>query len=341
MRIAQVAPLAESVPPEGYGGTERVVSYLTEELVRLGHDVTLFATGDSKTAADLEPMSPHAARGDDGLDPRPFETRMLAEAYRRAGEFDIIHCHTDYLGLPLAGFVDTPTIVTLHGRLDLPGLGPVFREFPDIAYVSISDSQREPIPDIHWVATVYHGLPARMYTFQPHAKDYLLFLGRISPEKAPDRAIRIATEAGVALKIAAKVDTVDEEYYEQSVRPLLDHPLVDYVGEVNGEEKLRLLSDARALLFPIDWPEPFGLVMIESLACGTPVIARRRGSVPEILRDGETGFVRETDEELRDAIAKIPTLDRRRCRDEFERRFVDRRMTEDYVAVYEKIRGRR
>jgi glycosyltransferase involved in cell wall biosynthesis len=338
MRIAQVAPLAESVPPEGYGGTERVVSYLTEELVRLGHDVTLFATADSETTADLEPMSPRGARSGGNLDPRLFETRMLAEAYRRSDEFDVIHCHTDYVGLPLAEHVGTPTLVTLHGRLDIPGLPTVFRDFPNVAYVSISDSQRAPVPDIHWVATVYHGLPKRSYSFQAEASEYLLFLGRICPEKAPDRAIRIATRAGVPLRIAAKVDPVDQDYFEASVRPLLDDRLVDFLGEIGGEEKLQLLAHARALLFPIDWPEPFGLVMIESLACGTPVVARRRGSVPEILRDGETGFVCETDDELCQAVARVHELDRRCCRAEFESRFTDTRMAENYVAVYETIR---
>jgi glycosyltransferase involved in cell wall biosynthesis len=339
MRIAQVAPLAESVPPEGYGGTERVVSYLTEELVRLGHEVTLFATADSETSADLEPMSPRGARSDPDLDAHLFETRMLAEAYRRADEFDIIHCHTDYLGLPLAEHVGTPTMVTLHGRLDLPGVSTVLRNFPDVAYVSISDSQRSPVPDIHWVATVHHGLPKRLYTFQPESGDYLLFLGRICPEKGPDRAIRIATRAGVPLRIAAKVDEADQKYFETSVRPLLDDPLVDFLGEVGGEEKLQLLAHARALLFPIDWPEPFGLVMIESLACGTPVVARRRGSVPEILRDGETGFVCETDDELCEAVSRVHELDRRRCRVAFERRFTDTQMAENYVAVYDTIRS--
>ena len=338
MRIAQVAPLAESVPPEGYGGTERVVSYLTEELVRLGHDVTLFATGDSETSARLVPMSPHGARTDPDLDPRPFEMRMLAEAYRRSPEFDVIHCHTDYLGLPLAEQVETPTVVTLHGRLDLPGLPTVFGEFPEVAYVSISDSQRAPIPDINWVATIYHGLPPHLYEFRPDARDYLLFLGRISPEKGPEHAIRIAKCARVPLKIAAKVDPVDQEYFDTTVKPLLDDPLVDFIGEVNGEAKLDLLAHARALLFPIDWPEPFGLVMIEALACGTPVIARRRGSVPEVLRHGETGFVCETDEELCDAISRIGDLDRRRCREEFESRFTDRRMAEHYAELYEGLR---
>jgi glycosyltransferase involved in cell wall biosynthesis len=337
MRIAQVAPLAESVPPEGYGGTERVVSYLTEELVRLGHDVTLFATADSETSADLEPMCPRGARSDSKLDARLFETRMLAETYRRADEFDVIHCHTDYVGLPLAEHVGTPTMVTLHGRLDLPGLSTVFRGFPDVAYVSISDSQRAPVPDIQWVATVYHGLPKRLYPFQSEPDDYLLALGRICPEKAPDRAIRIAIRARVPLRIAAKVDAVDQEYFETTVKPLLDDPLVDFLGEVGGEEKLRLLAHAKALLFPIDWPEPFGLVMIESLACGTPVIARRRGSGPEILCEGETGFVCETDDELCEAVSRVHELDRRRCRADFERRFTDTRMAQGYVALYETL----
>lgn len=335
MRIAQVAPLAESVPPSGYGGTERVVSWLTEALVRRGHDVTLFASADSTTSADLEPMSPRAMRG---VDARPFETRMIAEVYRRADEFDVIHCHTDYLGLPLAERVDTPTVLTLHGRLDLPGLPLVFLAFPDVSYISISDSQRAPIPDMHWVATVYHGLPLHEYPFHAEADDYLLFLGRIAREKAPERAIHIAIEAGVPLKIAAKVDPADREYYETMVRPLLDHPLVEFLGEVNGARKMELLGRARALLSPIDWPEPFGLVMIESLACGTPVIARRRGSVPEILRDGETAIIRETDAELREAVEHVARIDRRRCRAEVEQRFTDERMVDAYLEIYDAAR---
>jgi glycosyltransferase involved in cell wall biosynthesis len=338
MRIAQVAPLTESVPPEGYGGTERIVSYLTEELVRLGHDVTLFATADSETSAELEPMSPRGARSDPALDPRPYETRMLAEAYRRSAEFDVIHCHTDYVGLPLAEHATTPTIVTLHGRLDLPGLRSVFGEFPDVAYVSISDSQRTAAPNLNWVATIHHGLPEPLYSFQAAFGEYLLFLGRICPEKGPESAIRIATRAGIPLRIAAKVDPTDREYFAACVQPLLDHPAVDFVGEVGGEQKLQLLAHARALLFPIDWPEPFGLVMIEALACGTPVIARRRGSVPEIVRHGETGFVCETDEELREAVSRLDRIDRRRCRSDFENRFTDTKMTQKYVALYEAIR---
>jgi glycosyltransferase involved in cell wall biosynthesis len=337
MRIAQVAPLAESVPPEGYGGTERVVSYLTEELVRLGHDVTLFATADSETSAELEPMSPRAARSDPPLDARPFETRMVAEAYRRSGEFDVIHCHTDYVGLPLSEHAATPTVVTLHGRLDVPGLRAVFREFPNVAYVSISDNQRTAAPDMNWVATIYHGLPASLYSFQPTPGDYLLFLGRICAEKGTDRAIRIATRAGMPLRIAAKVDQADQEYFESAVQPLLDDPRIDFLGEVGGERKLELLANARALLFPIDWPEPFGLVMIEALACGTPVIARRCGSVPEILRDGQTGFVCETDDEMCEAVSRLGHIDRRRCRSDFESRFTDTRMTEQYVALYEAL----
>jgi glycosyltransferase involved in cell wall biosynthesis len=337
MRIAQVAPLAESVPPEGYGGTERVVSYLTEELVRLGHDVTLFATADSETSAELEPMAPRAVRSDPTLDAGPFETRMLADAYRRADEFDVIHCHTSYVGLPLADHVPTPTVNTLHGRLDTPGLRSLFREFSGISYVSISDSQRAAAPDLNWAATVYHGLPERLYSYQPASDDYLLFLGRISVEKGADRAIRIATRAGVPLRIAAKVDAKDREYFETSVRPLLDHPLVDFVGEVGGDQKLDLLGHARGLLFPIDWPEPFGLVMIEALACGTPVIARRRGSVPEIITPGETGYIGETDDEMCEAVSRLDRIDRYRCRAEFERRFTDTTMAQRYVAVYQAV----
>jgi glycosyltransferase involved in cell wall biosynthesis len=337
MRIAQVAPLAESVPPEGYGGTERVVSYLTEELFRLGHDVTLFATADSETSAELEPMAPRAARSDPQLDAGPFETRMIAEAYRRSDEFDVIHCHTDYVGLPLAEHVATPTVVTLHGRLDVPGVPAVLREFPGVAYVSISDDQRLAAPDVNWVATVHHGLPASLYSFQPTPGDYLLFLGRICREKGTDRAIRIATRAGMPLRIAAKVDPADREYFESAVRPLLNDPRIEFLGEVGGKRKLELLASARALLFPIDWPEPFGLVMIEALACGTPVLARRRGSVPEIVRHGETGFVCETDDELCEAVARLDHIDRRACRSDFERRFTDTRMTEQYVAIYQSL----
>jgi len=312
MRIAQVAPLYECVPPLLYGGTERVVSYLTEELVRLGHEVSLFASGGSVTRARLEIACLQALRLDascqDSLAPHIY---MLGEVYRRAREFDVIHCHTTYLGLPLASFTTTPTVLTHHGRLDLPELAPLLLAYPGVAHVSISDAQRQPLPGVNWAGTVYHGLPLDLYPFQPQSRgDFLLFLGRISPEKRPDSAIRIACQAGLPLRIAAKVDRVDQAYFETMIRPLLDHPLIEFLGEVGEEQKRVLLGDALALLFPIDWPEPFGLVMIEALACGTPVITRRRGSTPEVVQDGVTGFVCETDTEMVAAVQQVKQLER-------------------------------
>lgn len=336
MRIAQVAPLYEAVPPLLYGGTERVVSYLTEELVRLGHEVTLFASGDSVTAARLEPMRDRSIRLDPRCrDPLAWHVRMLGEVYRRAGQFDVIHCHTDYLGLPLASFVRTPTVVTLHGRLDIPDIGPVYRAYPEVGLISISDAQREPLKGVRWLRTVHHGLPRELYVPGDGGGGYLLFLGRISPEKRPDCAIRIACAAGVPLRIAAKVDAVDRDYFDSQIRPLLDHPLIDFIGEVGEQEKRTLLGSAMALLFPIDWPEPFGLVMIEALACGTPVIARRRGSVPEVLRHGVTGFVCDSDEEMVRAVQRLSEIDRSRCREEFERRFTADVMASRYVEAYQ------
>lgn len=337
MRIAQVAPLYERVPPRLYGGTERVVSYLTEALVRQGHDVTLFASGDSITAAKLESPCAQALRLDPNCqDPLAPHLQMLGQVYRRADEFDIIHCHTYYLGLPLTRYTRTPTVLTLHGRLDIPELAPLFADHRNVALVSISDDQRRPLPDASWFATVYHGLPINLYNFQPQSRASLLFLGRISPEKRPDVAIRVACQAGVPLKIAAKVDKVDQAYFEACIQPLLNHPLVQFIGEVNEQQKAQLLGDALALLFPIDWPEPFGLVMIEALACGTPVIARRRGSVPEILRDGVTGLFCETEEDMVRAIHHVPRLSRAACRREFEERFTDNQMALNYGEVYHR-----
>jgi glycosyltransferase involved in cell wall biosynthesis len=337
MRIAQVAPLYERVPPQLYGGTERVVSYLTEALVRQGHDVTLFASGDSSTTAKLESPCAQALRLDPHCqDPLVPHLQMLGQVYRRADEFDIIHCHTNYLGLPLTYFSRTPTVLTLHGRLDIPEIIPLYADHRSVALVSISDNQRLPLPDASWVATVYHGLPTNLYTFQPRPRSSLLFLGRISPEKRPDVAIRVACRAGVPLKIAAKVDKVDQEYFETCIEPLLDHPLIQFVGEVNEQQKEQLLGDALALLFPIDWPEPFGVVMIEALACGTPVIARQRGSVPEVLRDGVTGLFCETEEEMVNAVHRISSLSRSACRREFEQRFTDNQMALRYVEVYRR-----
>lgn len=344
MRIAQVSPLYERVPPVLYGGTERVVSYLTEELVRMGHEVTLFASGDSVTAARLEAPCERALRLDpncrDSLAPH---VRMLGRVYQHAGEFDVIHCHTDYLGLPLSRFVETPTVVTLHGRLDIPDIWPLYRDYSDVPLVSISDAQRSPMPWANWIATVHHGLPTDLYEFRSGTPgSYLLFLGRISPEKRPDSAIRIAWRSGVPLRIAAKVDAVDREYFDKVVRPLLDGEGVEFLGEVGDAEKRDLLGGALGLLFPIDWPEPFGLVMIEALACGTPVIARRRGAVPEILEDGVTGWICETDEEMVAAVERLGTIDRQACRRAFEQRFTAQAMARRYAAVYERVlAGRR
>lgn len=343
MRIAQVAPLYERVPPERYGGTERVVSFLTEELVRLGHDVTLFASGDSVTRARLVAPCARSLRLDPHCrDPLAPHVRMLGWVYQRAPEFDIIHCHTDYLGLPLSRGTDTPTVITLHGRLDLPDIHPLYQDYGDVPLVSISDAQRLSMPDANWAATVHHGLPLDLYAFQPCPGSYLLFLGRISPEKRPDCAIWVAKRAGVPLRIAAKVDAVDRTYFETVIRPMLEDPLIEFIGEVGEAEKGPLLANAMALMFPVDWPEPFGLVMIEALACGTPVIARGRGSVPEVVRSGHTGFVCDSDEEMVDAVRQVTQLDRRLCRQEFDERFAVSVMARNYVDVYREIcRARR
>jgi glycosyltransferase involved in cell wall biosynthesis len=338
VRIAQVSPLYESVPPQGYGGTERVVSYLTDELVRLGHDVTLYASGDSVTNARLVAVSPRSLRLDRNcVDQLAHHIRMLELVGKDAAKYDLIHYHVDYLHFPLSRRLGLPHVTTLHGRLDLPELRPLYREFRDVPVVSISDAQRQPLPWANWQATVYHGLPADLYQFHERPGRYLAFLGRISPEKRVDRAIEIARRIGMPLKIAAKIDAVDREYFESTIEPLLGAPCVEYVGEVGERDKNDLLGNAYALLFPIDWPEPFGLVMIEALACGTPVIAYRRGSVPEIIEDGVTGFVvRDSDAALQVA-SRIARLDRRRCRAVFEERFVAGRMARDYVSVYDRL----
>lgn len=334
MKIAQIAPLFESVPPKYYGGTERVVSHLTEQLVNMGHEVTLFASGDSVTNAELIPVWPHSLRLSRCIDSVAPHLFMLEEVCRRAGEFDIVHCHCDYLHLPLSRRASTPLVTTLHGRLDIPEIAPLLRQFHDTPFVSISDAQRGPLPELHWMATVHHGLPKDMLTFQPCAGSYLAFLGRIAPEKRPDRAIEIAQACGLPLKIAAKVDPVDQDYFEQVIKPLLELPGIEYVGEINDQDKNEFLGNALALLFPIDWPEPFGLVMIEAMACGTPVVAFNCGSVPEIVVPGRTGFVVENIDEAVSAVSRIGTIDRRECRCEFERRFTADRMASDYVKVY-------
>jgi glycosyltransferase involved in cell wall biosynthesis len=346
MRIAQVSPLYESVPPSCYGGTERVVSYLTEELVAQGHDVTLFASGDSRTAARLVPGCPQALRpGPDLRDPIVPHLVMLEEVARRAarGEFDIVHFHTDYHSFPLVRRAPGPCVVTIHGRLDLPDLMPMYREYGEVPLVSISDSQREPVPWANWTATVYHGLPPQLYRPVERSGsggEHVVFLGRVSREKRLDLAIRIAQMAEVELRVAAKVDRADLPYFESEIRHLLNGPGVRFLGEIGDDEKNTFLGEAMAMLFPIDWPEPFGLVMIESMACGTPVIAFKRGSVPEVIDQGVTGFIVGSVEEAARALRRARTLDRRACRARFEERFTAARMARDYVGVYEQLLGK-
>jgi len=341
MKIAQVSPLYESVPPEQYGGTERVVSYLTEELIRQGHEVTLFASGDSITNAELVACCPRSLRTDSGcIDPLVHHYLMLEEVFSRAHQFDLIHFHIDYLHFPLSQRSGISQLTTLHGRLDLPDLAPLYRHFHEMPLVSISDAQRRPIPSARWLGTVHHGLPEDLFGFHEVPGDYLAFLGRISPEKRVDRAIEIARRAGMPLKIAAKVDKVDQEYFDAVVKPLLDPSLVEFIGEVGGKEKEEFLGAAYALLFPIDWPEPFGLVMIEAMACGTPVIAWPHGSVPEVMEDGVAGFVVEEVEEAARAIERLASFERHRCREAFESRFTAGRMAGDYVKIYERLLGK-
>ena len=340
MRIAQIAPLHEAVPPKLYGGTERVVSLLTEELVAMGHDVTLFASGDSVTSAKLEPIWPRALRLDPAIrDPIAPHMLLMEAVRRRAEDFDVLHFHMDYWSFSLFGRQRTPFVTTVHGRLDLPELQPVFNMFPNAPVVSISDSQRRPLPQANFVDTVLHGLPENLLTPQGEPQGYLAFLGRIAPEKCPDRAIRIAQAAGMPIKLAAKVDSADKAYFENNIRHLLELPNVEMVGEINDRQKPGFLSGATALLMPIDWPEPFGLVMIEAMACGTPVIAFNRGSVPEIVEDGVTGFIVEDVESAIAAVSRLHTLDRARVRQRFEERFTARRMAQDYLGVYRSLAG--
>ncbi|MBX6427064.1 MAG: glycosyltransferase family 4 protein [Variibacter sp.] len=343
MRIAQIAPLFERVPPKLYGGTERIVSYLTEELVRQGHDVTLFASGDSKTSAKLVRCCDMALRLNPIVkDPLPYHVIMMEEVRKKADSFDILHFHIDFLHAPLVRDIAHRTVTTHHGRLDLPDLVPFYGVFQELPLVSISNDQRSHLPHVNWVGTVHHGLPRDLLPFRPKASGgYLAFLGRISPEKGPDRAIEIAAKAGMPLKMAAKVDRVDQDYWEEKIRPMVEaHPNVEFIGEINEHEKASFLGEAAALLFPIDWPEPFGLVMIESMACGTPVIAFRRGSVPEILEDGVSGFIVETVDEAAAAVARLDALDRARVRAAFERRFTVERMARDYVKIYRDLLAR-
>ena len=339
MRIAQVSPLIESVPPKLYGGTERIVSYLTEELVRQGHDVALFASGDSETAAELAACSPMALRLAEVHDTLPYSVIQLEKVRKRAGDFEIMHFHTEFVHFPILPGLAAPAVTTMHGRLDLPSYPALFSEFPEAALVSVSDDQRKPLP-ARWIATVPHGLPSDLYTFSPDgAGGYLAFLGRISPEKRLDRAIEIAERAGATLKIAAKVDKVDAAYFEAVIRPLLHKPGIEYIGEISDREKQAFLSGAMALLFPIDWPEPFGIVQIEAMACGTPVIAWRRGSVPEVIDHGVTGFIVDRIEEAVAAVDKVSSLSRKAVRRGFERRFSIERVARDYIRVYESFRA--
>jgi glycosyltransferase involved in cell wall biosynthesis len=338
MQIAQIAPLMEAVPPKLYGGTERIVAYLTDELVAMGHEVTLFASGDSSTTATLEPGCARALR----LDPTVRDSvapllAMLETVAQRARDFDVVHLHCDYLGYPVLRRAGVPFLATLHGRLDLPELKSLYRVFSDVPVVSISDSQRGPLPEAAYFATVYHGLPERLLLPGSGSGGYLAFLGRISPEKAPDLAIRIAARAGMRLKIAAKIDAVDREYFKAEIEPLLAQSHVEFIGEIGEHEKAEFLGNAAGLLFPIAWQEPFGLVMIEAMACGTPVIALRNGSVPEVVDDGITGFIVDDEAAAASAAQQIELLDRALIRTIFEQRFTARRMAEDYTRIYQDL----
>jgi glycosyltransferase involved in cell wall biosynthesis len=339
MRIAQIPPLHEAVPPRLYGGTERVVSYLTEELVNLGHDVTLFGTGDSKTSAKLQVVWPRALRLDPSVrDSVAPHMLMMEEVRRVAGEFDVLHFHLDYWPFSLFSRQKVPFCTTLHGRLDLPELQPVFNTFSEPPLISITDAQRRPLPQANFVATVYHGLPQDLLKPVPGVTpSYLAFMGRICPEKRPDLAIKIARAAGIPLKMAAKVDRADQEYFDTVIRPMLDGPGAELIGEITEAEKSDFLSGALALLMPIDWPEPFGLVMIESMACGVPVIAFNRGSVPEVVEHGLTGFIVEDPVGAIAAVSRLDTLPRASVRARFEQRFTARRMATDYLATYREL----
>src|SRR5450432_2296173 len=340
MRIAQVAPLTEAVPPKLYGGTERVVHWLTEELVELGHDVTLFASGDSQTSAKLDATWPKALRLDGSVrDPNALHMVMLERVRQKCDdeEFDFLHFHLDYYPFSLFYRQPTPFLTTLHGRLDLPEHQPVFTTFSSVPVISISNAQRRPVPQANWVRTIHHGMPEKLLMPRPVTPGYLAVLGRIAPEKGVDRAIKIAIRCGIPVKIAAKVDRADQDYYDEIVRPMIDHPLVEYIGEIGDHEKSDFLSGATGLLVPIDWPEPFGLVMIEAMACGTPVIAYNRGSVPEIIDEGLTGFIVEDETSAVSAVGRLADLDREAIRKQFETRFTARRMALDYLAAYRSL----
>jgi len=338
MKIAQVAPLIESVPPRAYGGTERVVHYLTEALVQMGHDVTLFASGDSRTSGRLVPVVDRALRLHPAKpDPVIWHTLMVDRVSELSDSFDVIHFHIETLHLPLMSRCPTPSLTTLHGRIDVPDLKPLHRRFKDHPLVSISNSQRAPMPWANWLGTVHHGLPQDLYSFHPHGQDYFAFVGRISPEKRCDRAIEIALACDTPIRIAAKVDLTDREYFEQVIEPMLDHPLVTFVGEIGEDAKGDFIGNARAFLMPVDWPEPFGLVIIESFACGTPVIAYGHGSIPELVDDGVTGFVVNSQQQAIAAARRISAIDRRACREVFERRFSSEVMARNYLTLYREL----
>ncbi|HXT68361.1 MAG TPA: glycosyltransferase family 4 protein [Vicinamibacterales bacterium] len=342
MRIAQISPLYESVPPLVYGGTERVVSYLTEELVRLGHDVTLFASGDSRTAARLVPVVERSLRLDtDSVDSLAHHILMIERVRQMVHDFDIVHFHIDYLHFPVSRLMGLTQLTTLHGRLNLKDLVPLYDEFTDMPVVSISDSQREPLPQAHWLGTVYHGLPPDLFSPDPHARgDYLLFVGRISPEKRVDRAVEIARRVGLPLRVAAKISDVDRAYFDREIAPLFEEPFVEFLDEVNDHEKGPLMAGAHALLFPIDWPEPFGLVMIEAMACGTPTIAWDAGSVSEVITDNVSGFIVNSLDDAVSATERAATLPRDRIRREFDERFTVNRMAKAYLDIYGALLGR-
>jgi len=342
LRIAQVAPLYESVPPHKYGGTERVVSYITEELVKMGHDVTLFASGDSKTAAKLIPACAEALRlSKSTLDPFVYQTLQLEQVAQNIDWFDIVHFHSDYFHFPLSRRMKYPQLTTLHGRLDLPDLVHLYRTYSDMPLVSISQAQRKPIRFARWIGNVYHGLPLNLFRANINPGSYLTFVGRISPEKRVDRAIRIAEQSGIPIKIAAKVDKVDVAYFNEVIKPMLSSRYVEFVGEVSQGEKQELLGGAIALVFPIDWPEPFGLAMIESMACGTPAIAYRMGSVPEVIDEGVSGFIIDSEEDGAAAVERCAALDRAVCRRQFELRFSSARMAAEYVELYSSVAQRK
>ncbi|MBV8771357.1 MAG: glycosyltransferase family 4 protein [Deltaproteobacteria bacterium] len=338
LHIAQVAPLYESVPPKLYGGTERVVAYLSEELARRGHEITLFASGDSTAATRIEALRTAPLRAA-GLIPwgNSLHLPMLSQVFETSARFDVIHCHVDYWSFPFARMVRTPALTTIHGRLDIPELFEVYRYYSDAPLVSISNAQRGPLPELNWVGTVHHGLPANQLRFNSGCGKYLAFLGRIAPEKRVDLAIEIARRTQIPLNIAAKVDAADQEYFESQVRPLLGGGGVEFIGEISERQKSEFLGNAIALLFPVDWPEPFGLVMIEALACGTPVIARPCGSVPEVLRDGVTGFLGSSIEDLVGAVHRISSIPRQQCRAEFEARFTAAVMAANYERIYYQL----